>query len=239
MFARRIIDRVKKLICTLIVTNPSKLTGLIYLVFLNKYFLLMKLWIAVDRDVREFLYAEKPERVNKCFEGGAAFYVKNGTSLSILGRQLTFDDDPVELTVSESTNPDLMSLIKRNYEATVARGLITPRTSLRDFIEKMEEEITELIESIDESEGTFDKKEAFDCFLVAASNLYHFGLFTQLEQKVIINEKRAEMSLEQANKILIDHNNWRRNGSGEMETPYRIGMAIDIVSNHINATYGK
>ena len=202
----------------------------------------MKLWIAVDRDGSEFLYFdERPTKSNSRYYNEVELNreVDKGTSLSILGRQLTFDDEPVELTVSESSNSDLMSLIKRNYEATVARGLITPRTTLIDFIEKMKEEISELEESIDESEGTFDKKKAFDCFLVAASNLYHFNLFPQLEEKVVINEKRAEMTLEQANKILINHNNWRRNGSGEMETPYRIGMAIDIVTNHINATHGK
>ncbi len=193
----------------------------------------MKLWIAADKDGGEFLYLQKPIRIGIFFVGNSC------TSLSILGRQLSFDDEPVELTVSESTNSDLISLIKRNYEATVSRGLITPRTTLRDFIEKMEEEIAELEESIDESDGTFDKKEAFDCFLVAASNLYHFGLFPQLEEKVVINEKRAEMSLEQANQMLIDHNNWRRNGSGKMETPYRIGMAIDIVTKHITETNGK
>jgi len=199
----------------------------------------MKLWIAVDRDGREFLYSKKPIRKGNSFEGDYTMHLRIGAFLSILGRQLTFDDEPVELTISESTNPDLMSLIKRNYKATVARGLITPRTTLRDFIEDMKEEISELEESIDESEGTFDKKEAFDCFLVAASNLYHFNLFTQLEKKVVINEKRAEITLEQANQILINHNNWRRNGSGEMETPYRIGMAIDIVTKHISATHGK
>ena len=199
----------------------------------------MKLWIAVDRKNREFFYTKKPERIDNSFEGGDAIYSKSGTSLSILGRQLTFADDPVELTISKSSDIDLMSLIKRNYQATVSRGLITKLTNLRDFIEKMKEEIAELEESIDESDGTFDKKEAFDCFLVAASNLYHFNLFPQLEQKVVINEKRAEMTLEQANKILIDHNNWRRNGSGEMEAPYRIGMAIDIVTKHITENHGK
>ena len=66
-------------------------------------------------------------------------HLRLGTSLSILGRKLTFDDDPVELTILDSSSSDLMSLIKRNYEATVARGLITPRTSLRDFIEKIVE----------------------------------------------------------------------------------------------------
>ena len=102
----------------------------------------MKLWIAVDKDGSEFLYTEKPERTELdnfitssplCFEIFNDFFSK-----TILGRQLTFDDDPVELTISEY-NSDLMSLIKRNYEATVARGLITPRTKLRDFIEKMKE----------------------------------------------------------------------------------------------------
>ena len=200
----------------------------------------MKIWIAVDKDGEEFIYFnEKPTRGRNLFRGYNSTILRPGTFLSILGRQLTFNDDPVELTVSESTSSDLMGLIKRNYEATVARGLITPRTKLTDFIEKMKEEILELEESIDESEGTFDKKEAFDCFLVAASNLYHFDLFPQLEEKVVINEKRTEMTLEQANNILINHNKWRRNGPGEPDTPFRIGMAIDIVTQHITKTHGK
>ena len=99
----------------------------------------MKLWIAVDRDGREFLYSKKPIRKGNSFEGNYTMQLRIGRSLQILGRQLTFDDKPVELTISESTNSNLMSLIKRNYQATVSRGLITPRTTLRDCIEKKEE----------------------------------------------------------------------------------------------------
>lgn len=196
----------------------------------------IKAWIAVDNDGKEYIYFK-----NHPMRGITDFYnnfdpceVNKGTSLLLTGKQMTFDDEPFELMISAAKTSNLEDLIKRNYEATVRRGLITPRTMLKDFIAKMREEVTELEESLD-TDGTYDKKEAFDCFLTPGSMLYYFGLFDQLEEKVVINEKRAEMSLEQANQILIDHNKWRRNGSGEMENTLRLGMAIDIVTNHINS----
>ena len=201
----------------------------------------IKAWIAVDLTGDEYVHL-----INHPMRGAAHFYsnfdpceVNIGTSLLLTGKQMTFDDEPFELTISAAKSSNLEDLIKRNYEATVRRGLITPRTMLKDYIAKMREEVTELEESLD-TDGTFGVKEAFDCFLVAGSMLTHYDLFHRLEEKVIINEKRAEMSLEQANQILIDHNKWRRNGSGEMENTLRLGMAIDIVTNHINSlSHGK
>lgn len=196
----------------------------------------IKAWIAVDKNGSEYLYfINKPPKIGLMFGKNIRSWIVNrGTSLILSGKQMTFDDEPFELTISAAKSSNLEDLIKRNYEATVRRGLITPRTMLKDFIAKMREEVTELEESLD-TDGTYDKKEAFDCFLTPGSMLYYFGLLDQLEEKVIINEKRAEMSLEQANQILINHNRWRRNGSVEMENTLRLGMAIDIVTNHINS----
>ena len=202
----------------------------------------IKAWITVDKDGTETIFiGEKPIKGDCLYVStDIYFFIGNGISLIITGKQMTFDDEPFELTISAAKSSNLEDLIKRNYDATVRRGLITPRTMLKDYIAKMREEVTELEESLD-TDGTFDVKEAFDCFLVAASMLTHYDLFPRLEEKVIINEKRAEMSLEQANQILIDHNKWRRNGSGEMENTLRLGMAIDIVTNHIinSLSHGK
>lgn len=193
----------------------------------------INIWIAVDANGDEYFYSAKPEkRLNNHYSHNSTLVTK-GTSLTLTGKQMTFDDEPFELTISAPKSSNLEDLIKRNYEATVRRGLITPQTTLKDFIAKMREEVDELEESLD-TDGTYDKKEAFDCFLTPGSMLYYYGLFDQLEEKVIINEKRAEMSLEQANQILIDHKNYMSNGSGEIENTLRLGMAIEIVTNHIN-----
>ena len=156
----------------------------------------IKAWITVDKDGSETIFiGEKPIKGDCLYVStDIYFFIGNGISLTLTGKQMTFDDEPFELTISATKSSNLEDLIKRNYEATVRRGLITPRTMLKDYIAKMREEVTELEESLD-TDGTFDVKEAFDCFLVAASMLTHYDLFPRLEEKVIINEKRAEMSL--------------------------------------------
>ncbi len=197
----------------------------------------IKAWIAVDTNGGEYIYNKKPSRNSDCFvisNSRDLFSASKGASLILTGKQMTFDDEPFEIMISAAKSSNLEDLIKRNYEATVRRGLINPRIMLKDFIAKMREEVTELEESLD-TDGTFDAKEAFDCFLVAGSMLTHYDLFPRLEEKVIINEKRGEMSLEQANQILIDHKNWMSNGSGGIENTLRLGIAIEIVTNHINS----
>ena len=131
---------------------------------------------------------------------------------------------------------DLYSLLHRNYEATVKRGQITNKTTLKDFIAKLIDEISELEESINESENTFDSLELVDCFLVCASALIDLKILDHIERKVEINEKRAKdsITLQDAVTILDNHNQWRRGIDGFKETnPTRLGLAIDIITKHL------
>lgn len=131
---------------------------------------------------------------------------------------------------------DLYSLLHRNYEATVKRGQITNKTTLKDFIAKLKEEIAELEGSIDEDENSFDDLELVDCFLVCASALIDLRSMRFVGQKVLINEKRAKdsITLQEAVTILDNHNQWRRGIDGFKETnPTRLGLAIDIITKHL------
>lgn len=132
---------------------------------------------------------------------------------------------------------DLYSLLHRNYEATVKRGQITNKTTLKDFIAKLKEEIAELEESINEDENSFDALELVDCFFVCGSALIDLRLMRFVEQKVEINEKIAKdyITLQEAVNILYDHNQWRRGIDGFKETnPTRLGLAIDLITTHLN-----
>ena len=132
---------------------------------------------------------------------------------------------------------DLYSLLHRNYDATVKRGQITSKTTLKDYIAKLKEEIAELEESINEDENTFDALELVDCFFVCGSALIDLRLMRFVEQKVLINEKRAKdsITLQDAVNILYAHNQWRRGIDGFKETnPTRLGLAIDLITTHLN-----
>lgn len=131
---------------------------------------------------------------------------------------------------------DLYGLLHRNYLATVKRGQITNKTTLKDFIAKLKEEIAELEESINEDENSFDALELVDCFLVCASALIDLRLLHRIEQKVVINEQRAKdsITLQDAVNILYNHNQWRRGINGFKETnPTRLGLAIDLITTHL------
>lgn len=63
-------------------------------------------WIAVDKNGAETLYSHKPFRkwhdewgFRRETEEGGAFYmdIPKGTSLMLTGKQMTWDDEPVEL----------------------------------------------------------------------------------------------------------------------------------------------
>ena len=108
-------------------------------------------------------------------------------------------------------------LIERNYKATRKRGQITNKTTVKDFIVKLKEEIKELEDSFDEAENSYDCFEVVDCFLVCASMIRHHDLFSAVEKKVLINERRASdvMPLDEAIKIMEAHEKWRKGGEGE------------------------
>ena len=40
------------------------------------------------------------------------------------------------------------------------------------------------------------------------------------------------MNIEEAIKILKSHNEWRRDGEGEMVNPTTLGIAIDLIIEH-------
>jgi len=114
----------------------------------------------------------------------------------------------------------LEDLIFRNIEATKKRGQIHSRTSIKDFIAKLKEEIYELDDSFDD-DNTYDPLEAADVFLVAASMIMQEGIYPYVLQKVEINEQRAMdiMPLSEAIKIVEEHEKWRQGGDGLQTVP--------------------
>jgi len=82
-------------------------------------------------------------------------------------------------------------LIKQHYEAIKARGFITDRTSVHQFMAKLSEESDELInaysDSIDRSPNKAMIHEAIDLMAVIANFLYHFDI--DVEKAFIENIK--------------------------------------------------
>lgn len=83
---------------------------------------------------------------------------------------------------------------RRNYNATVKRGLITSETQIPDFIRKINEEERELIESWNTKESTFDASELADIVITCESMALHYGIDLQAEKeaKMKINETRND-----------------------------------------------
>lgn len=122
-------------------------------------------------------------------------------------------------------------LIERNYKATVKRGQITNKTTVKDFISKLKEEIKELEDSFDEAENSYDCFEVVDCFLVCASAIYHHNLKSAVEKKVLINEHRASepMPLDEAIKVMEAHEKWRKGGDGAQTVPAILTRATAVL----------
>ena len=58
-------------------------------------------WIAVDKNGYEYIYDTRPTRKNRYRTYHVTnnyVLVPNGTSLKLTGKQMTWDDEPVELT---------------------------------------------------------------------------------------------------------------------------------------------
>jgi hypothetical protein len=91
---------------------------------------------------------------------------------------------------------DIQELIDRNYAAQIKRGQITPETDLSDCIDKIKEELKELVDSYEYNWGTekIDDKELIDIMLVCFSMAKHFGIDWQqvMKHKVEYNEKRLD-----------------------------------------------
>ena len=91
---------------------------------------------------------------------------------------------------------DIQQLIDRNYSAQIKRGQITPDTDLSDCIDKIKEELKELVDSYEYNCGTerIDIRELIDIMLVCFSMAKHFGIDWQqvMTEKVEFNEKRED-----------------------------------------------
>ena len=82
------------------------------------------------------------------------------------------------------------NLIKYHYELITHRGLITPDTTIQEFIDKITEEYTELLESFDGED--FSKQEAVDLVMVCLHLLRHQGvdIEDQIKKNIKIQERR-------------------------------------------------
>jgi len=91
----------------------------------------------------------------------------------------------------------MKELLKRHYEAIVSRGLISPDTTLKDFIFKIMEEDDELLVEYMHSTNMLTSnaiQEAIDLIMVTANMLQHYGVDIEKELLISIEkqEKRAK-----------------------------------------------
>lgn len=93
---------------------------------------------------------------------------------------------------------DIKEISKRNYKATVKRGLISDKTTFQDFISKLDEEVSELDMSElpfnSYADIYFDERELADVALVcfAMAEFYHIDLLRLMEAKTMYNENRKD-----------------------------------------------
>lgn len=85
-------------------------------------------------------------------------------------------------------------IIRRNYAATVRRGLITPETTKDEFIDKICEETDELGIAVLNSDKINEREELADIALVCFAMAQHYGidLIDEMRKKVEYNEKRQD-----------------------------------------------
>lgn len=82
-------------------------------------------------------------------------------------------------------------LIEENYASIVRRGLITHNTTASDFIDKMKEEVEELIEA-NKFNMKNEAEELADVILVCLNYAKHFNIDIEkkLKQKIQTNKTR-------------------------------------------------
>jgi len=74
------------------------------------------------------------------------------------------------------------NIIESNYKSIVDRGLISPKTTKRDFILKLEEEVQEFIDaSLNSNES--ESEELADVILVCLNIAKHYGINIEREIK--------------------------------------------------------
>jgi len=98
-----------------------------------------------------------------------------------------------KLAVKYSKCVNLDDVVDRNYFANFKRLQISDKTTVREWLGKIHEEVGELIESWDGCDS-FDKVELADVTLVCFSMAKHFGinLIDEMQKKMKVNEKRND-----------------------------------------------
>ena len=88
----------------------------------------------------------------------------------------------------------MKKLIKRHYQAIVSRLLITKKTTIQDFLNKLDEEVAELKSAKTKKEFN---QEAIDCMCVIINMLQHFNVKIKKEliKNIEIQEKRANETI--------------------------------------------
>lgn len=88
----------------------------------------------------------------------------------------------------------MKDIIRDNYDSTVKRGLITPRTDNHAFYSKMMEELKEFSDEIFFGTSETRAEELADIILVALNCAKHNGIDIEheLRQKIKKNYERAK-----------------------------------------------
>jgi phosphoribosyl-ATP pyrophosphohydrolase len=91
----------------------------------------------------------------------------------------------------------MKDLIKRNYDAVVARKLISEATTDKQFYDKLSEEYDEVYMPYRKQDREELSKELTDVMVVCANWLHHMGfdISKLLENNAIKNEERAKNGL--------------------------------------------
>jgi len=86
----------------------------------------------------------------------------------------------------------MKDIIESNYKSIRKRGLITSDTDILDFINKLDEEVKELKESVNKGTLKEIKEELSDVILVCLNMAYHHGfdIEQEIKNKIDINFKR-------------------------------------------------
>ena len=113
------------------------------------------------------------------------------TKLTVENRLLKSRQKKLAVKYSKCVNLD--DVVNRNYFANVKRLQISDKTTVRELLGKIHEEVGELIESWDGCDS-FDKVELADVTLVCFSMAKHFGinLVDEMAKKMKVNEKRND-----------------------------------------------
>ena len=112
------------------------------------------------------------------------------TKLTVENRLLKSRQKKLAVKYSKCVNID--DVVDRNYFANIRRGKISDKTTVRDFLAKIYEEVDELIESY--GCDSFDTVELADVTLVCFSMAKHFdiNLIDEMQKKMKVNEKRND-----------------------------------------------